>query len=84
MLPLHYEQLAEAAKVHIVDLGDVLLAPFSAKAHAYAAKRMEKDGVALHLGVGVKEVHADHVVLSDGSTIKTHTVIWGGGRRPPT
>ena len=35
----------------------------------------------VHLGVGVKEVHAGKVVLSNGSEIKTHTVVWGGGEK---
>jgi NADH dehydrogenase len=36
-------------------------------------------GVQLRLGTGVKEVAADHVVLSDGTTIKTRCVAWAGG-----
>ena len=59
----------------------MLLAPFSDKAHAYAAKRLEDDGVTLHLG-HVKEVFPDRVMLSDGDTILTHTVVWGGGEKP--
>ena len=50
VLPMRYEGLAKASAVHIVDLGHVLLAPFSDRAHAYAAKRMEHDGVIVHLG----------------------------------
>ncbi len=81
VLPERFEQLQDAVTVHIVDLGDVLLSPFSDRAHAYVAKRMEHDGVVVHLGVGVKEVHAGKVVLSDGNEIKTHTVVWGGGEK---
>ena len=36
----------------------------------------------LHMGVGVKEVSPDQVMLSDGDTIMTHTVVWGGGEKP--
>src|SRR5262249_11388944 len=36
-------------------------------------------GVELRLGTSVREVASDHVVLSDGTTIKTRTVIWAGG-----
>jgi NADH dehydrogenase len=82
VVPERYKTLAHPAKVHLVDHGAVLLAPFSDKAHAYAAKRLEDDGVTLHLGVGVKEVFPDRVTLSDGDTILTHTVIWGGGEKP--
>ena len=33
----------------------------------------------LRLGLSVKEVGSGHVVLSDGTNILTHTVIWAGG-----
>ncbi|MBP2328696.1 NADH dehydrogenase [Kibdelosporangium banguiense] len=82
VVPDRYRSLAAPAKVHLVDLGDVLLAPFSDKAHTYAAKRLERDGVTLHLGVGVKEVLQDRVTLTDGTEIITRTVIWGGGEKP--
>jgi NADH dehydrogenase len=29
--------------------------------------------------VSAKEITADHVTLSDGTTIKTHMTVWGGG-----
>jgi NADH:quinone reductase (non-electrogenic) len=82
VVPERYRSLADPAKVHLVDHGDVLLAPFSDKAHSYAAERLERDGVTLHLGVGVKEVLQDRVTLSDGNTIMTRTVVWGGGEKP--
>ena len=82
VVPEHYKPLTERSQVHLVDHGKVLLAPFSDKAHAYAAKKLEDDGVTLHLGVGVKEVFPDRVMLSDGDTILTHTVVWGGGEKP--
>jgi len=81
VVPDRYSTLSDAAKVHIVDLGDALLAPFSERAHKYAAKRLAQDGVEIHLGVGVKEVRADRVVLSDGSEIVTRTAVWGGGEK---
>jgi NADH dehydrogenase len=81
IVPEHYRALADVATVHVIDLGPALLAPFSEKAHAYAAKRLQDDGVVLHLGVGVKEVGNDRVVLSDGEVIKSHVVVWGGGEQ---
>ncbi len=38
-----------------------------------------KDGVELLMGTGVTEIGPGHVTLSDGSTIRTRCVIWGGG-----
>ena len=57
------------------------LGAFSEKAQAYAAKMLEERGVKIHLHTAVKEVAAGHVVLSDGSDIPTHTVVWAGGLR---
>jgi NADH dehydrogenase len=70
-----------AAQIHLVDLGHVLLGPFSDSAHDYAAKVLQRKGVRTHLGVAVTEVGPGHVTLGDGTTIPTHCVIWGGGIR---
>ena len=80
VMPHLYEDLAIAgARVVLVDLGHTVLAPFSDEAHAYAAKQLQRRGVELKLGVSAKEIAADHVTLSDGTTIKTHLTVWGGG-----
>ena len=73
-----------AAQVHLVDLGHVLLGPFSDSAHEYVAKVLHRKGVRTHLGVAVTEVGTGHVTLSDGTTIATHCVVWGGGIRAAT
>jgi NADH:quinone reductase (non-electrogenic) len=75
-----YPDLAvERARVYLVDHGDSLLGPFSEKAHAYAARTLRRKGVDIRLGTSVKEVAPDHVLLSDGTTIQTRTVVWAGG-----
>jgi NADH dehydrogenase len=74
-----FPTLAMRAKVHLVDHGQELLKMFADKGHAYAARILEKDGVELLLGTGVKSIGPGHVTLADGSTIKTRCVIWGGG-----
>ena len=43
-----------------------------------------RKGVRLHLGVAVTEVAAGHVTLADGTTIRSHCVIWGGGIMGPS
>jgi NADH dehydrogenase len=40
---------------------------------------LKSRGVDVRLGVTLKEVHAEHVVLSDDSLIRTHTVAWVTG-----
>jgi NADH:ubiquinone reductase (H+-translocating) len=72
-----------AAQIHIVDRAHTLLGPFSEKTHDYVAKVLNRKGVHLHLGVGVTEVGPGHVALSDGATIRTHCVVWGGGIKGP-
>ena len=74
-----FPSLAPRAKVHLVDHGKELLKMFADKGHAYAARILEKDGVELLMGTGVKAIAPGHVTLSDGTTIKTRCVIWGGG-----
>ena len=79
-MPQEYHDLAVSrATVQVVDLGQVVLNGFSDRAHKYASKVLTDRGVTLRLGTGVKEVAADHVVLSDGTTIQTRCVAWAGG-----
>ena len=79
-MPEEYRDLAvNRATVQVVDLGDAVLGGFSDRAHEYASKVLQERGVELHLRTGVKEVAPDHVVLSDGSTIKSRCVAWAGG-----
>ncbi|MGZ4182056.1 MAG: NAD(P)/FAD-dependent oxidoreductase [Solirubrobacteraceae bacterium] len=79
-VPATYQDLdAGAAQIHLLDYGDALLKPFSDKAHGYVAKVLEEKGVKIHLGTGVKAVATGHALLSDGSTVATRCVIWGGG-----
>jgi NADH dehydrogenase len=80
VMPHVYEDLAiKRARVILVDLGHAVLAPFSDDAHTYAAKQLQRRGVEIKLGVSAKEIAADHLTLSDGTTIKTHLTVWGGG-----
>jgi NADH dehydrogenase len=79
-MPDEYRDLAvDRATVEVIDLGHVVLNGFSDRAHKYASKVLTERGVKLRLGTGVKEVAADHVLLSDGTTIKSRCVVWAGG-----
>ena len=40
---------------------------------------LAEKGVEIHLGTGVKEVGTGHAVFSDGTTMPTRCVVWGGG-----
>jgi len=79
-VPAVYRDLdATRAQIHLLDYGDALLKPFSDSAHAYVANVLKEKGVKIHLGTGVKEVGPGHALLSDGTTIATRCVVWGGG-----
>ena len=78
--PDEYRDLhVHEARIHVIDHGTKLLAPFSPKAHRYAAKVLRNDGVRMHLGTGVQEVTPTGVRLEDGTTLPTRCVIWAGG-----
>ena len=84
VMPHEYEDLAvRRARVLLVDVGHAVLGPFSDRAHEYASKVLQRDGVALRLGTSAREIRADRVLLSDGTTIPTHCVIWAGGIMAP-
>ena len=65
-MPIEYRDLGvDAARVHLVDIGTNLLAPFSPRAHKYVAKVLRRKGVELHMETKVTEVGPGHVTLSD-------------------
>jgi NADH dehydrogenase len=75
-----YSDLAvKAARIYVIDHGHSLLGAFSPEAHEYAAKILQRKGVQLRLGMLVKEIGPDHVLLSDGTSIQTRTAVWAGG-----
>jgi NADH:ubiquinone reductase (H+-translocating) len=70
---------AEKAQILLVDGGHAVLSAFSPASQEYAAKMLEERKVQLLLGTRVKEIGNGHVLLSDGASVPTHTVIWAGG-----
>lgn len=74
-----YDLSLKKASVYLVDANHAVLAPFSKESQDYAAAILKKRGVNLHLGLLVKEVSQDGVVLSNGEKILTKTIIWAGG-----
>ncbi len=80
VMPARFHDLSlNVARIYVVDPAPVVLAPFSDRAHEYAAGALRKKHVELKLGVKVDNVAADRVILSDGSEIMTRTVVWAGG-----
>jgi NADH dehydrogenase len=71
--------IPRAGRITLVDRGKTVLGAFSDKSHRYAHRRLTREGAVLRLETGVKAVHADGVDLDDGTTLRTRTVVWGGG-----
>jgi NADH dehydrogenase len=69
----------DQAKIFLIDHGKSVLGPFTEKSQLYAAKMLQQRGVELRLGISVKEIYPDGALLSDGTKILSHCVIWAGG-----
>ena len=67
------------ARVVLVEMQPYLLAPYPDELRQAALKQIRSIGVEVILGKAVTEVAADHIVLSDGITIPTHTLVWSAG-----
>ena len=66
-------------RIYLVDAGPVLLAPMSKKAQAEAYKELEKLGVYIKLDTPVKDYSDGQVMLGNGETLPTQTLIWASG-----
>ncbi|MDQ2753257.1 MAG: NAD(P)/FAD-dependent oxidoreductase [Bacteroidota bacterium] len=70
---------AYSQHLYLVDAGTTLLAPMSKKAQEAATKKLTDLGVNLKFKVAVKGYDGNKVLLADGSTIETHSLIWASG-----
>ena len=66
-------------KFLLLDLAEQVMPEAGEKLGARAMRVLQRRGVDVRLGSTLKEVHADHVVLSDGSRVNTRTVAWVAG-----
>ncbi len=74
-----YPALKGKARIELFEAGKELLSGYSASLTGYAARRLEKMGVRVHLNTAVVEVTRDSVRVKDGPTLPTQTVIWTAG-----
>ena len=66
-------------KFVLLDLAEQVMPEVGEKLGNSAQQVLHKRGIDVRLGMTLKEVHSDHVVLSDDSRIDTHTVAWVTG-----
>ncbi len=76
----HSEHFASSScEVHLVDMVDTVLPPFSQTSQQYTRAQLEKLGVHVHLGSAVSSVSATGIMLADETSIAAGIVIWAGG-----
>lgn len=66
-------------EIYLIDGAAAVLAPMSLQSQQYSYSSLKELGVNIKLNVTVKDYKDDTVHLSDGSTIKTKTLIWSAG-----
>ncbi|GAA4342001.1 NAD(P)/FAD-dependent oxidoreductase [Flaviaesturariibacter amylovorans] len=65
--------------IYLIDAGPVLLGPMSKKAQDEACSVLQKLGVNIITNMAVKDYANGSVLLADGRTIPTASVIWASG-----
>jgi NADH dehydrogenase len=65
-----------SVKFLLVDLAEQVMPEVGEKLGKAVMRVLRRRGVDIRLGMTLKEVHADHVVLSDDSVVGTRTVAW--------
>jgi NADH dehydrogenase len=66
-------------RIFLVDSGDTLLGPMSKKSQDEAYKVLSELGVNILLKTLVKDYQNDQVILGNGETINSSTLIWASG-----
>ncbi|MEJ7769796.1 MAG: NAD(P)/FAD-dependent oxidoreductase [Chitinophagaceae bacterium] len=66
-------------KIYLVDAGPTLLGPMSKKSQEEAYSVLRKLGVQIFLNTAVKDYLDDKVVLANGESISTGTLVWASG-----
>jgi NADH:ubiquinone reductase (H+-translocating) len=63
----------------LLDMAEQVMPEVGEKLGKGVQQVLHQRGIDVRLGLTLKEVHADHVVLSDDTRINTHTVAWVTG-----
>lgn len=66
-------------KFVLLDMAEQVMPEVGEKLGKGVQRVLHQRGIDVRLGLTLKEVHADHVVLSDETRIDTHTVAWVTG-----
>ena len=69
-------------RVTLVELGERILPALDLELAEYARTTMERRGIEVRLATTVPRAGPDRVLLSDGETLETETVVWCAGIAP--
>jgi NADH:ubiquinone reductase (H+-translocating) len=71
----------DPARLHIrlVEMAPELLMPFHPKLRAYTRRQLEKRGIDIRVNTTIREVTRDHVLLADGTSLRSDLTVWTGG-----
>lgn len=79
----HYRNVSDDdIMFSVYEFNKRLLAVLPENLSSWATRHLANRGIDIHTGAGIKEVHADHVVDSDGNVVPCSTVIWTAGISP--
>ena len=67
------------SRIHLIDAAPHLLGPMSKTAQDAALKVLSKLGVRIKLNIAVKDYKDGNVIMSDGESIPTNSLIWTSG-----
>lgn len=80
VLPKDYPELDfSKMKVYLIEGSPNLLNAMSEKSHKHADTALRKMGVEVRVNTRVNAYKNHEVQLADGSTIKSHTLVWAAG-----
>ena len=81
-LPYYLNLKAEMIRVVLVHPGDFVLPELGEKLGRYASRKLAERGVQLRPNTKVKAVTPREVILGDGTSITSSTLVWTAGTSP--
>jgi NADH dehydrogenase len=83
-LPTAYPDI-DRSRLHIklVEQAPALLAPYAPALQEYAHQQLLNRGIEVRLNATIKEITADHVILSDGEHLPSDVTVWAAGITGP-
>lgn len=78
-----YPNIAEEdVQVVVVEYADRILPAIDADLARFARRNLEDRGVVVHTKTSLSQVCPEHVVLTTGEKVRTHTTVWCAGIAP--